>query len=53
MSERAWLVEIFRLHYQEQLSQNRIAKQLDYPDQRSTAVSSALARPVFVGPSTR
>ncbi|HHJ4624064.1 sigma factor-like helix-turn-helix DNA-binding protein [Raoultella ornithinolytica] len=28
MSERAWLIEVFRLHYQEQLSQNRIAKQL-------------------------
>lgn len=34
MSERAWLVEVFRLHYQEQLSQNRIAKQLGLP--RST-----------------
>lgn len=28
MSEQAWLIEVFRLHYQEQLSQNRIAKQL-------------------------
>ncbi|MDP0522208.1 IS66-like element accessory protein TnpA [Serratia marcescens] len=31
MSERAWLIEAFRLHYQEQLSQNRIAKQLGLP----------------------
>ncbi|MBO1811301.1 transposase [Serratia ureilytica] len=37
MSERAWLVEVFRLHYQEQLSQNRIAKQLGLP--RSTVNS--------------
>ncbi|MFE8663981.1 IS66-like element accessory protein TnpA [Serratia nevei] len=44
MSERAWLFEVFRLHYQEQLSQNRIAKQLGCPSQRSTAVSSALSR---------
>lgn len=31
MSERAWLIEVFRLHHQEQLSQNRIAKQLGLP----------------------
>lgn len=31
MSEWAWLIEVFRLHYQEQLSQNRIAKQLGLP----------------------
>jgi len=37
MSERAWLIEVFRLHYQEQLSQNRIAKQLGLP--RSTVNS--------------
>lgn len=37
MSERAWLIEVFRPHYQEQLSQNRIAKHLGLP--RSTVNS--------------
>lgn len=37
MRERAWLIEVFRLHYQEQLSQNRIAKHLGLP--RSTVNS--------------
>ncbi|EOG2476935.1 sigma factor-like helix-turn-helix DNA-binding protein [Serratia marcescens] len=43
MSERAWLFEVFRLHYQEQLSQNRIAKQLGLP--RST-VNSCFQRAI-------
>ncbi|TPW51386.1 transposase [Serratia sp. SRS-8-S-2018] len=46
MSERAWLFEVFRLHYQEQLSQNRIAKQLGLP--RST-VNSCFQRAIKAG----
>lgn len=46
MSERAWLFEVFRLHYQEQLSQNRIAKQLVLP--RST-VNSCFQRAIKAG----
>ncbi len=46
MSERAWLIEVFRLHYQEQLSQNRIAKQLGLP--RST-VNSCFQRATRAG----
>jgi len=46
MSERAWLFEVFRLHYQEQLSQNRIAKQLGLP--RST-VNSCFQRAFKAG----
>ncbi|QQM79403.1 winged helix-turn-helix transcriptional regulator [Klebsiella quasipneumoniae] len=46
MSERAWLIEVFRLHYQEQLSQNRIAKQLGLS--RST-VNSCFQRAIKAG----
>ncbi|EOG2476905.1 TPA: hypothetical protein SMF39_004391 [Serratia marcescens] len=49
MSEQVWLIEVFRIHYKEQLSQNRIAKQLGLPRSTVTAISSALARLVFVG----
>jgi len=46
MSERAWLLEVFRLHYQERLSQNRIAKQLGLP--RST-INSCFQRAIKAG----
>ena len=44
MSERAWLIEVFRLHYQEQLSQNRIAKLLgdNYPVRIATITLACL-----------
>ncbi|MBL0872177.1 transposase [Serratia nevei] len=46
MSERTWLFEAFRLHYQERLSQNRIAKQLGLP--RST-INSCFQRAIKAG----
>ncbi len=46
MSERAWLIEVFRLHYQEQLSQNRIGKQLGL---LSSTVNSCFQRAIKAG----
>ncbi len=46
MSERVWLIEVFRLHYQERLSQNRIAKRLGLP---RTTVNSCFLRAARVG----